>query len=99
MKLNIEISGKYVVTGTANDLVLREKVIIKTGDNAGNETLSAPRYYSKFEHLVKELCHREILISDAQTLQALVLHIENLSQTVSKSISEFVEREHAQQSV
>lgn len=99
MKLNIEISGKYVVTGTANDLVLREKVIIKTGDNAGNETLSGPRYYSKFEHLVKELCHREILISDAQTLQALVLHIENFSQTVSKSISEFVEREHAKQSV
>lgn len=99
MKLNIEISGKYVVTGTANDLVLREKVIIKTGDNAGKEGLSQPRYYSKFEHLVKELCHREILISDAQTLQALALHIENISQTVSKSISEFVEREHANQSV
>ncbi len=99
MKLNIEISGKYVVTGTANDLVLREKVIIKTGDNAGKEGLSQPRYYSKFEHLVKELCHREILISDAQILQALVLHIENLSQTVSKSISEFVEREHANQSI
>lgn len=99
MKLNIEISGKYVVTGTANDLVLREKVIIKTGDNAGKEGLSQPRYYSKFEHLVKELCHREILISDAQTLQALVLHIENFSQTASKSITEFVEREHANQSI
>ena len=99
MKLNIEISGKYVVTGTANDLVLREKVIIKTGDNAGKEGLSQPRYYSKFEHLVKELCHREILISDTQTLQALVLRIENFSQAASKSISEFVEREHAKQSV
>lgn len=99
MKLNIEISGKYVVTGTANDLVLREKVIIKTGDNAGKEGLSQPRYYSKFEHLVKELCHREILISDAQTLQALVLHIENFSQTTSKSIAEYVEREHANQSI
>lgn len=99
MKLNIEISGKYVVTGTANDLVLREKVIIKTGDNAGKEGLSQPRYYSKFEHLVKELCHREILTSEAQTLQALALHIENFSQAASKSISEFVEREHANQSI
>lgn len=94
MKLNIEI-GKYVITGTVHDLVLREKVIIEKGDNAGKETLSQPRYYSKFEHLVKELCHREILASEAQTLQALVLHIENLSQTVSKAISEYVEREHA----
>ena len=50
-----------------------KKVIIKTGDNAGKEGLSQPRYYSKLEHLVKELCHREILISDAQTLQALAL--------------------------
>lgn len=94
MKLNIEI-GKYVITGTAHDLVLREKIIIEKGDNAGKETLGQARYYSKFEHLVKELCHREILSSEAQTLQALVLHIENLSQTVSKAISEYVEREHA----
>lgn len=93
MKLHIEI-GKYVITGTAHDLVLREKVTIEKGDNAGKEGLSAARYYSKFEHLVKELCHREILTSEAQSLQALVLHIENLSQSVSKQISEYVEREH-----
>jgi hypothetical protein len=98
MKLNIEI-GKYVITGTTHDLVLREKVIIEKGDNAGKETLSSARYYSKLEYLVKELYHREILASEAQTLQALVLHIEYLSQTVSKSITEYEERENARQSV
>jgi hypothetical protein len=98
MKLNIEI-GKYVITGNTHDLILHEKRIVEKGDNAGKETLARIGYYSKFENLVKELHHREILASDAQTLQALVLHIETLGLTISKAISEYVEREHAQQSV
>ncbi|CTV83722.1 Gene 24 protein [Escherichia coli] len=54
MKLNIDL-GKYVITGTKHDLILSERGIIKEGENAGKETLSRIGYYSKFEHLVKEL--------------------------------------------
>lgn len=95
MKLNIEI-GNYVVTGTSHDLVLSEKRIVKDGPNAGKETLARLGYYSKFEHLVKELCHREILISEAQTLQGLVMHIDTLSKSLHKSVAEYTEREHGE---
>lgn len=77
MKLNIDL-GKYVITGTKHDLILSERGIIKEGENAGKETLSRIGYYSKFEHLVKELCNREILLSQAQTLQDIQQHIETL---------------------
>lgn len=77
MKLNIDL-GKYVITGTKHDLILSERGMIKEGENAGKETLSRIGYYSKFEHLVKELCNREILLSQAQTLQDIQQHIENL---------------------
>lgn len=92
MKLNIEI-GNYVVTGNSHDLVLSEKRIVKDGPNAGKETLARLGYYSKFEHLVKELCHREILTSEAQTLQGLVLHIETLSKSLHKAVAEYTERQ------
>ncbi|MCK2361024.1 hypothetical protein MZD82_14640 [Escherichia coli] len=62
MKLNIDL-GKYVITGTKHDLILSERGIIKEGENAGKETLSRIGYYGKFEHLVKELCNREILLN------------------------------------
>lgn len=62
MKLNIDL-GKYVITGTKHDLILNEKrkVTDEKSKNFGNEVLVRCGYYSKFEHLVKELCHREIL--------------------------------------
>ena len=92
MKLNIEI-GKYVITGTTHDLVLSEKRIVKDGPNAGKETLARLGYYSKLEHLVKELMHREILTSEAQTLQGLVLHIDTLAKSIHKQIDEYTERQ------
>lgn len=82
MKLNIDL-GKYVITGTKHDLILSERGIIKEGENAGKETLSRIGYYSKFEHLVKELCNREILLSQAQTLQDIQQHIETLGVSLS----------------
>ncbi|WP_409557629.1 DUF5405 family protein, partial [Escherichia coli] len=81
MKLNIDL-GKYVITGTKHDLILSERGIIKEGENAGKETLSRIGYYSKFEHLVKELCNREILLSQAQTLQDIQQHIETLGMSL-----------------
>lgn len=91
MKLNIEVGTKYVITGTAHDLVLSEKRIVKDGDKAGQEYLSRLGYYSKFEHLVKELCHREILTSEAQSFQALQQHIEAIGLSLSKAVNDFVE--------
>jgi hypothetical protein len=90
MKLNIDL-GKYVITGTKHDLILNERGIIKEGENAGKETLSRIGYYSKFEHLVKELCNREILLSQAQTLQDIQQHIETLGMSLSMAIDQFVE--------
>ena len=79
MKLNIDL-GKYVITGTKHDLILSERGIIKEGENAGKET-----------HLVKELCNREILLSQAQTLQDIQQHIETLGMSLSMAIDQFVE--------
>lgn len=90
MKLNIDL-GKYVITGSTHDLILSEKRTIKEGKNAGEETLARLGYFSKFEHLVKELCHKEILESEAQSLQQLEKHIEELSMSLSKSINDYVE--------
>lgn len=90
MKLNIDL-GKYVITGTKHDLILSERGIIKEGENAGKETLSRIGYYSKFEHLVKELCNREILLSQAQTLQDIQQHIDTLGVSLSMAIDQFVE--------
>lgn len=86
MKLNIDL-GKYVITGSSHDLILSEKKLIQKGNNAGEEVLSRLGYFSKFEHLVKETCHKEILESDAQTLQELKAHIDNLSQSLSSALT------------
>ncbi|MCJ1163845.1 hypothetical protein [Escherichia coli] len=72
-------------------MILSEIGIIKEGENAGKETLSRIGYYSKFEHLVKELCNREILLSQAQTLQDIQQHIETLGVSLSMAIDQFVE--------
>lgn len=85
MKLNIDL-GKYVITGTKHDLILSERGIIKEGENAGKETLSRIGYYSKFEHLVRELMHKEILESEAQSLQELRDHIQKVSETLAKAV-------------
>lgn len=92
MKLNIEI-GNYVVTGTSNDLVLSEKRLTEKDDGTIKETVARLGYYSRLDHLVKELCHREILNSEAQTLQGLVLHIDTLAKSIHKSVAEFTERQ------
>lgn len=84
--LHIELGDKYVVTGSTHDLILNEKRIIKDGKNAGQETLARLGYYSKFEHLVKELCHREILQSEAQSLQELLDYIVALGEKLSKAV-------------
>lgn len=84
--LHIELGEKYVVTGSTHDLILNEKRIIKDGKNAGQETLARLGYYSKFEHLVKELCHREILQSEAQSLEELRDYIFALGEKLSKAV-------------
>ncbi|HAK1938933.1 TPA: hypothetical protein H1Q11_004970 [Salmonella enterica] len=92
MKLNIDL-GKYVITGTKHDLILNEKrkVTDEKSKKFGNEVLVRCGYYSKFEHLVKELCNREILLSQAQTLQDIQQHIETLGVSLSMAIDQFVE--------
>lgn len=85
-KLRIELGDKYVVTGSAHDLILNEKKISKEGKNAGQEALSRLGYYSKFEHLVRELMHKEILESEAQTLTELRDHIYELSERLRKAV-------------
>lgn len=84
--LHIELGEKYVVTGSTHDLILNEKKIAKEGKSAGQQVLSRLGYYSKFEHLVKELMHREILQSEAQTLEELRDHIAELSEKLSKAV-------------
>lgn len=85
-KLNIELADKYVVTGSAHDLILNEKNIAKEGKNAGQVVLSRLGYFSKFEHLVRELMHKEILESEAQTLTELRDHIHQFSEKVGKAV-------------
>ncbi|MQJ26677.1 hypothetical protein EI048_25870, partial [Escherichia coli] len=53
--------------------------------------LSGIGYNSKFDHLVKELCNREILLSQAQTLQDIQQHIETLGVSLSIAIAQVVE--------
>ena len=91
--LYIEFGDKYVVTGSKHDLILSEKkkVSDEKSKNFGNEILVRLGYYSKFEHLVKELCNREILLSQAQTLQDIQQHIETLGVSLSMAIDQFVE--------
>ncbi|MCU6522006.1 DUF5405 family protein [Klebsiella quasipneumoniae] len=84
--LYIELGEKYVVTGSTHDLILNEKKIVKEGKNAGQEALARLGYYSKFEYLVKELCHREILQSEAQSLEELRDYIFALGEKLSKAV-------------
>ncbi|MII49469.1 hypothetical protein AIG44_21920, partial [Salmonella enterica subsp. enterica serovar Bredeney] len=69
----------------------KKKVTDEKSKNYGNEVLVRCGYYSKFEHLVKELCHREILASEAQSFYELQKHIETLSLSLSKAVNDFVE--------
>lgn len=84
--LRIELGDKYVVTGSAHDLILNEKKIAKEGKSAGQEVLSRLGYFSKLEHLVRELMHREILESEAQTLTELRDHIQQFSERLGKAV-------------
>ena len=84
--LYIELGEKYVVTGSTHDLILNEKKIVKEGKNAGQVTKSRLGYYSEFEHMVMELCHREILQSEAQSLEELRDYIFALGEKLSKAV-------------
>lgn len=84
--LRIELGDKYVVTGSAHDLILNEKKIAKEGKSAGQEVLSRLGYFNKFEHLVRELMHKEILESEAQTLTELRDHIQQFSERLGKAV-------------
>ena len=84
--LRIELGDKYVVTGSSHDLILNEKKIAKEGKSAGQEVLSRLGYFSKFEHLVRELMHKEILESEAQTLTELRDHIHQFSERLGKDV-------------
>lgn len=79
-KLYIELGDKYVVTGSQHDLILNEKKVVKEGKNAGQEVLSRLGYFNKFEHLVRELMHKEILESEAKSLTELRDHIQKFSE-------------------
>lgn len=93
MKLNIVV-GKYVITGTKFDLVLSEKkkATDEKSKNFGNEITTRLGYYSTFDKLVKELCHKEILESEAQSLAELKNHIDNLSSELAGGVNDFLER-------
>lgn len=93
MKLNIVV-GKYIITGTKFDLVLSEKKTVtdEKSKNFGNEITSRLGYFSTFGKLVKELCHKEILESEAQSLAELKTHIDNLSSELADGVNDFLER-------
>ena len=94
MKLNIVV-GKYIITGTKFDLVLSEKKTVsdEKSKNFGNEIISRIGYFSTFDKLVKELCHKEILESEAQSLAELKTHIDGLSIELAEGVNDFLERE------
>lgn len=93
MKLNIVV-GKYIITGTKFDLVLSEKKTVtdEKSKNFGNEITTRLGYFSTFDKLVKELCHKEILESEAQSLAELKTHIDNLSSELAEGVNDFLER-------
>ncbi|MGY5366518.1 hypothetical protein ACXGQP_04000 [Enterobacter oligotrophicus] len=93
MKLNIVV-GRYIITGTKFDLVLSEKKTVtdEKSKNFGNEITSRLGYFSTFDKLVKELCHKEILESEAQSLAELKTHIDNLSSELVDGVNDFLER-------
>ncbi|EOZ4718010.1 TPA: hypothetical protein JG919_000742 [Enterobacter hormaechei subsp. steigerwaltii] len=93
MKLNIVV-GKYIITGTKFDLVLSEKKTVtdEKSKNFGSEITSRLGYFSTFDKLVKELCHKEILESEAQSLTELKTHIDDLSIELAEGVNEFLER-------
>ncbi|MCM7422324.1 hypothetical protein M8R61_21210 [Enterobacter hormaechei] len=93
MKLNIVV-GKYIITGTKFDLVLSEKKTVtdEKSKNFGNEITTRLGYFSTFDKLVKELCHKEILESEAQSLAELKTHIDNLSSELADGVNDFLER-------
>ncbi|MFB4491242.1 hypothetical protein ACE3KB_06190 [Enterobacter hormaechei subsp. oharae] len=93
MKLNIVV-GKYIITGTKFDLVLSEKKTVtdEKSKNFGNEITTRLGYFSTFDKLVKELCHKEILESEAQSLTELKTHIDNLSSELADGVNDFLER-------
>ncbi|HCR2217041.1 TPA: hypothetical protein ONE11_000574 [Enterobacter hormaechei subsp. steigerwaltii] len=93
MKLNIVV-GKYIITGTKFDLVLSERKTVtdEKSKNFGNEIASRLGYFSTFDKLVKELCHKEILESEAQSLEELKTHIDDLSIELAEGVNNFLER-------
>ncbi|MEP9172137.1 hypothetical protein ABKT63_18010 [Enterobacter hormaechei] len=93
MKLNIVV-GKYIITGTKFDLVLSEKKTVtdEKSKNFGNEITTRLGYFSTFDKLVKELCHKEILESEAHSLAELKTHIDNLSAELADGVNDFLER-------
>ncbi|HHN5906563.1 TPA: hypothetical protein ACRRD7_000596 [Enterobacter hormaechei] len=93
MKLNIVV-GKYIITGTKFDLVLSEKKTVtdEKSKNFGNEITTRLGYYSTFDKLVKELCHKEILESEAHSLAELKTHIDGLSIELAEGVNDFLER-------
>lgn len=93
MKLNIVV-GKYIITGTKFDLILSEKKTVtdENSKNFGNEITTRIGYFNTFDKLVKELCHKEILESEAQSLAELKTHIDDLSIELAEGVNDFLER-------
>ncbi|CDL86380.1 hypothetical protein [Xenorhabdus cabanillasii] len=80
--------GKYVITSDSRAYTLNRKRITKTGENAGQESLTPFRYYTQLPHLIRDVIRMEVDSNDIKTLQQLSERIEEIEADFATRIAE-----------
>ncbi len=78
--------GKYVVTSDPHNLILSEKRIAKKGKNKGDEYEHGLGYYGTLEALAAGLLELRIKRSDADSLNQLVLDVQQAKREIAETI-------------
>lgn len=85
--MNIQLNDKWWLTSTDRCFVLNKMHVIKSGERAGETTLSPVAYYSSLETLFQRLFELSLYTSDATTIEQLAedfIKTKKFIQTVSE---------------
>ncbi|SFN90207.1 DUF5405 family protein [Xenorhabdus japonica] len=96
MKLDL---GKYVITSDSRKFILNTKTILKSGKNAGQETLRTIGYYRHLNQLMRDVMRMEIDSADIRTLQQLSDKIDLITRNTAEMLNNMsteIHRCHAQ---
>lgn len=80
--MKVPITGKYVLTSDANNIILNEIAIVESGENKGKEYLKAIGFFPGIVQAFEGLLRLKGMRSKARTLEGLVKEHNDFIETI-----------------